>query len=346
MNLPRRIDLIYLNTLGSLNEEQKYINMLAYEAGFVGPLDDRFGIFFDNPYKTLTLSDLYTDKSFAEITDLTAQTYIDKNVAVCWSGGIDSSLIVAALYKHNIDFQVTVTHDRCKAENPDMYEWVLKNCKVIDLDEATYFNNLYDHVKSGGSIVSGDPADQLFPSIRYNLLPGVEPQKGLYKKNMGYGDNLKLFTQTYSDEYFYNNIIERIKINCDLVSEKFTLPDSFSEEVTRFVIRRLLLSNIHLKHYYQLKWLIKFTFKYKQNLQRVSKMVEKYFTNNDRDPVDFVQYDVFDTLEYQSWAWTNLDKNFETQSLTALTYKMDAKQYIADVTGLSSQLNLIKIPSL
>jgi hypothetical protein len=42
----------------------------------------------------------------------------------------------------------------------------------------------------------------------------------------------------------------------------------------------------------------------------------------------------------------NLDRVFDTQSPTALTQKMDAKEYIVEVTKLLSQLNLVKTPSL
>jgi hypothetical protein len=215
------------------------------------------------------------------------------------------------------------------------------------LDEQTHFNNLYDYLSSGGSVISGDPADQLFPSIRYNLMPGVTTQKSLYfEGGRDYGDNLELLTQTYPDEYFYNNIKQRIEFNCQQVAEKFFVPEGFSTEVFDFFKQRLLMNNIPFKHFYQLKWLVKFVFKYNKNLQRLLPLIKNEFIHNSREPIDFVQYDFFDNLEYQSWAYTNLDKNFETQSINALTYKMDAKEYIAEVTGLQSQLNLIKIPSL
>jgi hypothetical protein len=335
-----------LNLFDEYNFTQKCINIISSEIGDVIFKHDRFGIFFDNSEKSLTLSELYTDKSFSEITDLTAKTYAGKNVAVCWSGGIDSSLIIASLYKHKIDFKVTVMHTRCKFENPDMYDWVLKNCDVIVLDERSSFKNLYDHVKNGGSVVSGDPADQLFPSIRYNLLPGVNTLKNLYSRKNSYSEYSHLLNQSYPDEYFYNNIENTIFYMCKLLGKKFVLPKQLSTDIFIFIKERLSKNNLDINHFYQLKWLTKFIFKYDGNINRLKHIIKITFDGYKMHPVDFVQYDFFDTLEYQAWAWTNLDRNFELYSKTALTYKWEAKEYIRDVTGLESQLNLVKIPSL
>jgi hypothetical protein len=346
-NLPKDFQLKNIERLEEFNFIEKCVNIISSEIGNVSAKDDRFGIFFDNPDKNISLSELITKKTFAEITDLTAQSYVDKNVAVCWSGGIDSTLIVCALYKNNIKFKVTVMHNRCKFENPDMYDWVIKNCDIIALDERTSFNNLYDHVKNGGTVVSGDPADQLFPSILYNLLPGISPQKNLYSRTNGYSDYLELFSQEYSDEIFYNNI-EYTILSCNIkkLNSEFVYPKCFEVDVINFISLRLQKNNIDFKHYYQLKWLTKFIFKYNSNKQRLLRIINSSFKNSNRTEVDFVQYDFFDTWDYQAWAWTNLDRNFELYSKTALTYKWEAKEYIRDVTGLESQLNLIKVPSL
>ena len=335
-----------LVNLDSFNLAQTCVNMIDADMGFVTADDDRFGIFFDNPNKTLSLSDLHTERSFAEITDLTAQTYAGKNAAVCWSGGVDSSLIVAALNKHNIDFKVTVMPNQCRLENPDMYDWVLKNCTIIELDEATSFNNLYDHVSSGGSTVSGDPADQLYPSFRYNLLPGHLEMRHLYSRDSGYGDNLELLTQTYPPEQFYNNLQDRLVFKCQNVVNEFDVPETFTEDVCGYINDRLFVNNLRFSHHYQLKWLVKFIFRYNKNIQRMTRTLKNRFFHYNRDPVDIVHYDFFDTIDYQSWAWTNLDEYFDTQAVNALTHKMEAKEYIADVTQLPSQLNLVKIPSL
>ena len=353
----KRIKPDQIQDFDQLSFEERCLNIIDTDIGKVSARDDRFGIFFDNPDKSLnladlhtekllTLADLHTEKSFAEVTDLAAQSYAGKNIAVAWSGGIDSSLIVAALHKHNIDFKVTVMPQRCRAENPDMYDWVLANCDIIELDEDTHFLNLYDHVVSGVEIISGDPADILFPSIRYNLLPNSVARQSLYTPEGGYGDNLEVLNQSYPDEYFYNNITQRLADKCLKLSTEFTLPENFSEDVVKFFIDRLAKNNIEFKHYYQLKWLTKFTFKYAGLQQRVSRIIKNRFAYYGRPQVEVVQHDFFDTMEYQSWAWTNLDHVFDTQSLTALTQKIEAKEYIVEVTNLQSQLNLVKMPSL
>jgi len=342
----RNIRPTQITDFDRLSFEERCINIVDLEIGRVSARNDRFGIFFDNPDKTLTLADLQTNKSFAEITDLAAQSYAGKNVAVAWSGGIDSSLIVSALHKNNIDFKVTVMHDRCRAENPDMYDWVLANCDIIELDEATYFNNLYDHVAGGGEVISGCTADRLFPLIRHQLMPGAIPLSNLYTRENGYGDNLILLNQNYPDEHFYDNIKEKLFDLSNQVGSYATIPENFASDVVRFFINRLALNSIDFKHYYQLKCLIQFTFRYTHLQQRVYRFMQNHFARNNRPQVEFIQHDFFDTMEYQSWAWTNLDRIFNTQSLTALTQKMDAKEYIAEVTKLPSQLNLIKMPSL
>jgi hypothetical protein len=344
----RNIRPSQIRDFDGLSFEERCLNIVDLEIGRIYPYADRFGIFFDNPDKTLTLSDLQTNKSYAEITDLTAQTYAGKNIAVAWSGGIDSSVIVSALHKNNIDFKVTIMPERCRAENPEMYDWVLANCDVIQLDDETHFNNLYDFVIAGGEVVSGDPADLLFPSIRYQLMPGTVARRNLYTRENGYGDNLILLNQSYPDENFYNNIKERLFDLSNQVGSYATIPENFASDVVRFFTDRLAKNNIDFRHYYQLHWLAQFTFRYAGHQQRVARIMRNRFAYYGREQYDvnFVQHDFFDTMEYQSWAWTNLDRTFNTQSTTALTQKMDAKEYIVDVTKLPSQLNLIKAPSL
>ena len=345
MELPKIVDLKKLKVFDMFNFTERCINLIVSDTGTALAEDDRFGIFFDNPNKIMSISDLYTERSFAEITDLTAQSYAGKNIAVCWSGGIDSSLVVAALFKNNIDFKVTV-HERSRTENPDMYAWVLKNCNIIELDSETYFNNLYDHVSSGGALLSGDPADKLYPAIRYNLIPGVMTQKYLYNPETGYGDNFELLMQSYPDAYFYDNIKEVIEFRVNLIKDQFHLYEHFLPDVFNFIDTRLAMNNLKLDHFYQIQLLTKLIFNYNKTRQRLSRMVKNQFADHGRTPVEFEQYDFFDTLDYQAWAWTNKDRNFEQQSTNALTYKMDSKEYIVKVTRLQSQLDLFKIPSL
>jgi len=337
--------MIDISEFDRQNFNQKCISIINKELQLTQSEEDRFGIFYDGENK-INIHKLSTTKSFAEITDQTAKKYKDKNIAVCWSGGIDSSLIVAALHKNNIPFKVTVMHNRCKFENPDLYEWVLENCEIISLKEETKFNNLYEHLTcEKGTIITGNPADQLFPSIRYNLLLSENRMKEMYSRETGYGNFIEEFNKDIPDYLVKNNIVSYLENTIDNLYGNF--PKNFKVKVIDNILNVIDRNNLELVHFYQLKWLAKFIFKYHRNLKRLTKTIKNDIYNNHKVLIeDFEEYDFFDTLDYQAWAWTNLDKNFELYSTTALSYKTELKEYIRDVTGLYSQLNLIKMPSL
>jgi hypothetical protein len=79
-------------------------------------LTDRSGIFLSGDQVTIP-QDTHTTKTYATIMDETAQSYADLNPIVLWSGGMDSTAILAAFVKNNINFSVTLDANT-QAESP------------------------------------------------------------------------------------------------------------------------------------------------------------------------------------------------------------------------------------
>jgi len=112
----------------------------------------------------------YSDISFEEATDARSQQMIDLYskkdipIAVNWSGGIDSTLILSAIHKNFPDYLkkrvVVVMNNSSYTENPFFYNNIIsKNYKVGVVGQHNYLNNF---------ILHGDPADSYW--IQGNVL--------------------------------------------------------------------------------------------------------------------------------------------------------------------------------
>lgn len=154
--------------------------------------------------------------SFEYITDKRCndliKNYNDRPWLVQWSGGIDSTVIVASLLKNLTKHQLENVVISCNAisvfENPKFYyNWIIPNFKIVDstsLKTESYLNTHY--------IIDGNPADMLQGS-------GL----GLYARNTGvdmstkWKDNtdqlikfLSMQVGRPAAEWMYYNIAENI----------------------------------------------------------------------------------------------------------------------------------------
>lgn len=92
---------------------------------------DRSGLFI--PTNKITLpTDTITNKSYQQIMDETALTYNKLAPIVIWDNDIDSTAIIAAFIKNNIEFSVATTNSS-KDKNRDLYNWVIKHCRNTQL---------------------------------------------------------------------------------------------------------------------------------------------------------------------------------------------------------------------
>jgi len=288
-------------------------------------LYDRFGIFAPLQLSSNNINDLKTTLSFKEIVDERVDALSSDDIYVLWSGGIDSTLVVSALLKFKKTFKI-VTQLHCIDENPDFHNYLLAHNVQIVLMETSSgrsaLENYYNFVRSIANdayIICGEPANQLTPSCRIDYL---KRESRIDYRNLHIEPDLKArLLEPVPDNLVFDNLEDVLRNRKKL-----------SQDDIDFIQTSLLNAGIAFKHYYQLEWLFKFIFKYQFNLDRF-----KNVTPNSNRLINF-----FDTQEFQAWAWTNLDHNFDTYSVNPWTEKMEFKEYIRDVTGLDSQLELIK----
>ena len=242
--------------------------------------------------------------SFEFITDsrcnALAQTYNNRPWVIQWSGGIDSTVIVASLLKNLSKQQLENIVISCNAvsvfENPKFYyNWIIPNFKTVDSTSRSTESFLNTHY-----IIDGNPADMLQGS-------GL----GLYARNTGidmtakWKDSadpiinfLSMQVGKTAAKWMYANIEENINS-----IDSNTLPIELNSDWFWWV-------NFNWKwpadRYHEMDWL---------NL----KNLDPYFNS---------MINWFDTNEYQQWSinygrYSLLENNNDPGN-----YKLPSKQYI------------------
>lgn len=305
------------------------VNIILVESRYDWRIDhhDRSGIFLSNDNPTLP-ENLTTTKSYSQIADETAQSFAGQNPVVAWSGGIDSTLVVAAFIKNNIDFRVTVSA-KAEKESKEVYDYILEHCDTIHISEASDLSEI------DGVIVTGDANDQLFPPIHQTFIPNSVPFKYLVLEEDFLAAGAEEYDSAVDEKYLFHNVRSYF---VDRHMEYFRCERSRSEQLyDAYLEPKIEKFPIKVEHFYQLKWFYRFIFKFHLTSNN------RFATRNNCDP-DKVKV-FFNTEDFQRWAATNLDNNFATDAQHYHTNKMPAKQYSYDVFGLESILTKTKYPS-
>lgn len=140
---------------------------------------DRTRTLFDCPdIKILSPLGVSSDVDFNDICDKRASEIVDiaakqnKSIAVFWSGGIDSTVVITALRKHNIDKKLTVVlNDYSILEYPWYFEQLRRSevtfCWVRREDTTDTLSSLLKfHI-----VITGEIGDQIFGSVKYKEFP-------------------------------------------------------------------------------------------------------------------------------------------------------------------------------
>jgi len=286
---------------------------------------DKTGIFFNNDNPTF-VSNTHTDKTFEQIVDETALTYAGKNPLIAWSGGIDSTTILAAFIKNNIDFRVTF-NDRVLIENRDVYEYIKDKYEIVNIPNTLNLSQL----EIDSLVVTGEGCDQLYPKTHSDYIPGfLSLTKILLTQDIKAYDNILL--APVNPLYLYNNVRE---VFITKYINKFKASEAEAGQFyNSYVIPVLNKMPINIEHFYQLNFMIKLIFNYEHNIKDSS--LDKYY----KDVVSF-----YDTEDFQRWAITNLDTNFKEYGVTYLTHKSPNKDYNYSVFNIPSLLKQIKMHS-
>ena len=305
-----------------LNQIYRSLVMLPLHRRINVNLTDRSGIFLPTTQVTIP-QDTYTAKTYSAIMDETAQSYAGINPVIMWSGGVDSTAILAAFVKNNIDF--TVAFDRnSKTEAPILYEYICSNFNCLPLNKYDLGNSMLNISKekvTNKIVLTGDCNDQIFPILQHHLALGNKFFK-FHVMNVG-TDAINSFYKTPVDnsikymlarDYFVANH-SRIH-ECD-ISQSGALYDSvIAPKLSQFPIAS--------QYAYQLVSYFRFIFKYQMHLDNLNNLNTTNVLNN--------TYKAFyNTDDFQRWSITNFENNYETQSTTYLTMKTVVKDYSYDI---------------
>lgn len=323
-------DVEYIQNDTDINQIYRSLIMLPVQLDRNANLVDRSGIFLSGSAITIP-QNTYTTKSYSMILDETAQSYANLNPVVFWSGGVDSTAILAALIKNNIKFSIALDKNS-QIEAPIMYEYICANFDYYSLNNYTFdeihiFHGLKEKV-TDRIVVTGDCNDQIFPILQHHLAIGKKFFK-FHVKNVG-TSKINDFYKTPVDssikhmsarDYFVAN---HSRIHSCEISQSQSLYDSV-------IAPKLSQFPVATQYAYQLVSYFRFIFKYQMHLNYLDNLNALNNLNN-----TFKAF--YNTDDFQRWSITNFENNYETYSTTYLTMKSEVKQYNYDVFKIDEVL--------
>jgi hypothetical protein len=277
--------------------------------------------YHDPDYVSCPQLDQQCTSSFGEVTDLRAvdikQTMQQQNreLAVFWSGGIDSTVTLSAIVK-NFDTadlkNVTVfANNQSYFENPIFYHSIIEKYQLKTVNFKNFSNSQIQSLFDKYLVIDGEPADKLWIvniAIQFDLVYGAgslsKPFKEISDKFIEFLTNY--MSKDQAQEY-YNSLVQNI---CEAGVEIITVGDLF--------------------------WWINFNFHWVEHLliwyqQFPIKSVESYnqYKKN--------YHPWYNSVEYQLWSLSDRPKTIKTDRQDL--YKMPAKQYIYELDQNPFYLN-------
>lgn len=226
-----------------------------------------------------------------------------KNVYVFWSGGIDSTLVLAAILKHwtkdELEQLIIICNEKSIAENPLFYnKYIYNKLKTVSTDQ--FYKN-ETKFEQHSLYVSSEVADALIAYSEIKEFDQAYP--GLYKQS--YKKHSKEIIQYWGDDRFAR--------------------DSYS-----ILIKSLDKNNIQVDTVYDLLWWINFNWGF--DLE-VYYMLWQYSLLPEGFPAQqFLTRNVFDWYkikEYQQWSISAIGTQQKIRD-TITTNKYAYKKYIYD----------------
>ena len=260
------------------------------------------------------------DKSFDEICDDKARELLNrmgnKKLAVMYSGGVDSTLILCSLLKmatkQELKRVVVLLSNESIGENPNFYyNYIIKNFECVSSYRFPYFLGDDNYL-----FVSGENADQLF---------GSQVNDDFTKENP-YSDLFKTMDQAEGQ------IMDYFNIKLDTTHKKY------AEPMMAIFKKMVDAAPIELNNVYKFFWWINFATKW----QSVYVRILPYSMNKDTLKLEENYTTFYCSEDFQLWSMNNTDKFSEIDSAG----KKIPKQYIVDVNGDEEYLNKPKFGSL
>jgi hypothetical protein len=325
------LNMEYVNTENDseLNKIYRTFIMLPRNKRINSNLIDRSGIFLETDSITIPI-DTHTVKDYNTIMDETAQLYSNIKPIILWSGGVDSTAILAAFVKNNINFSVAFDRNS-KIESPIMYEYISNNFECLPLD--TYNVGVTkSYIKkedvTNRILLTGDCNDQIFPILQHHLVVGNKYFK-YHVMDVG-TDAINDFYKTPVDDsvkympardYFGANH-SRIH-QCDISQSNIFYDSVIAPKLNQFPIAT--------EYAYQVNSYFRFIFKYQLHLDKLNNLNTTNNLNN-------IFKAFYHTDDFQKWSITNFENNYEIESTTYLTMKTRVKQYSYDVFQINEIL--------
>lgn len=266
--------------------------------------------------------------SFSEVTDIEATKIKDRinkgeHFAITYSGGIDSTVIMAALIKNLSKRELENVHVYASVnsiiENPNFWEkFIFEKFKIIDSNKF----KLDDLIEMGLTPITADEGDAIFGTmIGLNLYHTYDAM--LAELSPTVRNNLKLLKNKISSEEVHYSLYK------DLIIKQLSL--SKNEEFGRILYekfnRNIQTSSVPIHSLHDFFWWIIFNVKYLNCSVRSA----LYF--NDR--IDFKQaiYKIenwYNAENYQLWSMVNNNNGTKIES-NVMSYKKVAREYIYDL---------------
>jgi hypothetical protein len=279
---------------------------------------------FPNPYN-ISQWDRYawkesptatTSASFVDITDQRAEEvshYAKTNdlpIIISYSGGIDSTLIVAAIHKNwekSLKDRVIIKMSNASYfENPYFFNDIIKhNFYFTNLTNSSYdFNNAI--------VIPGEPGDAITFTNSLIQLDTIYP--GVYQQSVRTSpDKLLNWLSTKVETKYANMFYERMLDSADM-------------------------SGMQLETYEDFFWYSKQALTYNVTCVRMIEQLVTPWTEHSWDNYQNNAIPWFDTEGYRLWSQTNRNNGVKYNG-TYGSFKMPFKQYINDVYHNEYYLN-------
>lgn len=264
------------------------------------------------------------EKSFEEICDDRARFLLNKakqdnrKIAVMYSGGVDSTLILVSFLKtakkEDLKNIIVLLSDGSISENPNFYyDFIIKNFTCISSYRFPYFLGDDEYF-----MISGENADQLFGS----------QVNDHYTRNSSYYDLFKPINEVK------DKIIHWFKYR---IKDDYNI--KYAEDVFGLFERIVNNAPIPLNNAYKFFWWINFATKW----QSVYVRILPYSLNKNTIKLEENYTTFYSPKEFQLWSMNNTDCLVKN---TPGTSKYVAKEIICDFTKDFSYMKKPKLGSL
>lgn len=255
--------------------------------------------------------DVNFNKSWADITDQRCQQLLkdhnNKYWLVLWSGGVDSTMILASILKNFTKDQLTQVHvalNRLSVyENPRFYhDHILPNFHQLDSTTLIVDSNLLEKYY----LIYGEPADKLF--------------------TMG-GSVQKIMLDNCSD------LDRNIFSDPDVLINQFTVEvdKTFASWFYESIVENIKSVDIPIETYEDFFWWSGFNFNWIAAKIRSGRFLDDRNSQTYRNYFNNLIF-WFETHDYQRWAMRLENRrNGGKRGSHIGQYKLPAKQYIFDI---------------